>query len=102
MYVKGQVVGKTATSILVVKGATHNFDFEGEVKKFGLKLEKDSDCMKAINSKAFTTIGVVKQVLIRTHIIEYFCIHLLKHFFIKLLDNKLYRYFIVLHHIFYM
>ena len=54
------IVGKVATSIIVNMGATHNFIFEGEAKKLGLKLEKDSSSMKVINSKAFTTAKVVK------------------------------------------
>ena len=45
--------------------ATHNFISKGEVKKLCLKLEKDSDCMKPINFKAFPTVGVVKQVLVK-------------------------------------
>ena len=60
MYVKGHISGKMSSSIMVDIGATYNFIFECEAKKLGLKLEKDSSHMKAINSKAFTTAGVVK------------------------------------------
>ena len=65
MYVKGQIAGKVATSIMVDTGATHNFISEGEARKLGLKLEKDSGRMKAVNSKAFTTAGVAKQVVVK-------------------------------------
>ena len=65
MYVKGNIAGKVASSIMVNIGATHNFIFEGEAKMLGLKLEKDLGHMKAINSKAFTTTRVVKQVMIK-------------------------------------
>ena len=62
---KGQIAGKVAMSIMVDTGATHNFISKGEARKLGLKLEKDSGCMKVVNSKAFTTAGVVKQVLVK-------------------------------------
>ena len=65
MYVKGHITSKVATSIMVDIGATYNFIFEGEAKKLGLKLEKDSSHMKAINFKAFTTTRVVKQVIMK-------------------------------------
>ena len=65
MYIKGHIAGRIATSIMVNMGATHNFISEGEAKKLSLKLEKDSGRMKAINSKAFTTAGVAKQVLVK-------------------------------------
>ena len=65
MYVKGQVVGKTTTSIIVDIGATHNFISKGEFKKLGLKLEKDSSCMKVVNSKAFTIRKMAKQVSVK-------------------------------------
>ena len=65
MYVKGQIASKVATSMMVDIGATHNFIFEGEAKKLSLKLEKDSGHMKAVNSKAFTTTSVVKQVMVK-------------------------------------
>ena len=45
--------------------ATYNLIFKGEPKKLSLKLEKDLGWMKAINSKAFTIMGVVKQVLMK-------------------------------------
>ena len=50
---KGHIVGKVATSIMMDTGATHNFISKGEVKKLGLKLEKDSGRMKVVNFKAF-------------------------------------------------
>ena len=65
MYMKGHVVGKAATSVMVDTGATHNFISEGEVSKLSLKLEKDSGCMKVVNSKALTTAGVAKQVTVK-------------------------------------
>ena len=51
MYVKRHVVRKMFISIMVDTGATHNFIFEGKVKKFSLKLKKDSWCMKVVNSE---------------------------------------------------
>ena len=65
MYVKGHIIGKMTISIMVDTGATHNFILEGEVKKLGLKLEKDIGRMKAVNFKTFTTVGVVKQVMVK-------------------------------------
>ena len=62
---KGYIVSKVATSIMVDTSITYNFIFEGEAKKLGLKLEKDSGHMKAVNSKAFTTTGVPKQVMVK-------------------------------------
>ena len=50
---------------MVDMSAIHNFISKREAKKLGLKLKKDSGCMKVINSKAFTTVGVVKQVSIK-------------------------------------
>ena len=50
---------------MVDTGATYNFISKDEVKKLGLKLEKDLGNMKAINSKVFTIAGVAKQVLIK-------------------------------------
>ena len=46
-------------------GATHNFICKGKARKLDLKLEKDPGYMKVVNSKAFTTIRVVKQVLVK-------------------------------------
>ena len=65
MYVKGHIAKKVAITIMVDTGATHNSISKGEAKKLGLKLEKDSSHMKIVNSKAFTTIGMVKQVMIK-------------------------------------
>ena len=62
---KRHLVGKVATSIMVDTSATHNFIFKGEARKLGLKLEKDLGCMKVINSKAFTTTRVAKQVMVK-------------------------------------
>ena len=50
---------------MVDTGATHNFISKGKAKKLSLKLEKDLGHMKAVNSKAFTTVGVVKQVMVK-------------------------------------
>ena len=60
---KGHIASKLASSIMMDTGATHNFIFEGEAKKLGLKLKNDLGHMKAVNFKAFTTIGVAKQVM---------------------------------------
>ena len=65
MYMKGHISGKVTTSIIMDTGATHNFIFEGEAKKLGLKLEKDLGRMKVVNFKAFTTVGVAKQVMVK-------------------------------------
>ena len=43
-------------------GATHNFIFEKEVRRLELKIEKDTDKMKAVNSEAFLIVGVSKRV----------------------------------------
>ena len=64
MYLKGHIVSKMATNIMVDIVSTHNFITKGEAKKLGLKLEKDSSHIKTINSKAFTTVGVAKQVMV--------------------------------------
>ena len=65
MYMKGHIAGKVATSIMVDTGATHNFISRGKAKKLSLKLEKDSCDMKVVNSKAFTTTRVEKQVMVK-------------------------------------
>ncbi|KAJ7949948.1 Retrotransposon protein, putative, Ty3-gypsy subclass [Quillaja saponaria] len=62
MFVKGHLGGKPATSVMLDTGATHNFVSEAEAKKLGLKLEKDSGQMKAVNSKSLPTAGQAKQV----------------------------------------
>ena len=65
MYVKGHIASKGAMSIMMDTSTTHNFISEGEARKLGLKLEKDSGHMKVVNSKAFTTMGMVKQVTVK-------------------------------------
>ncbi|KAJ7943087.1 Retrotransposon protein, putative, Ty3-gypsy subclass [Quillaja saponaria] len=58
---------KTALNALQASdtGATHNFVSEAEAKKLGLKLEKDSGRMKAVNSKSLPTAGQAKQVSVK-------------------------------------
>ncbi|KAJ7957579.1 Transposon Ty3-G Gag-Pol polyprotein [Quillaja saponaria] len=65
MFVKGHLGGKPATSVMLDTGATHNFVSEAEAKKLGLKLEKDSGRMKAVNSKSLPTAGQAKQVSVK-------------------------------------
>ncbi|KAJ7982631.1 Retrotransposon protein, putative, Ty3-gypsy subclass [Quillaja saponaria] len=65
MFVKGHLGGKPATSVMLDTGATHNFVSEAEAKKLGLKLEKDSGRMKAVNSKSLPTAGQAKQVPVK-------------------------------------
>ena len=65
MYVEGHITGKVTISIMMDTSATHNFIFEGEAKELSLKLEKDLSHMKVVNSKAFTTAGVAKQVIVK-------------------------------------
>ena len=65
MYVKGHIIGKLGISMMMIMGATHNFILEGEARNLSLKLEKNLSHMKVVNFKAFTTMGVVKQVLVK-------------------------------------
>ncbi|KAJ7958669.1 Retrotransposon protein, putative, Ty3-gypsy subclass [Quillaja saponaria] len=65
LFVKGHLGGKPATSVMLDTGATHNFVSEAEAKKLGLKLEKDSGWMKAMNSKSLPTAGQAKQVSVK-------------------------------------
>lgn len=64
MYVDLKVNGK-ATRAMVDTGATHNFVSGTEATRLGLKLEKDSSRMKAVNSEAQPTHGVAKSVPIK-------------------------------------
>ncbi|KAJ7979043.1 Gag-asp_proteas domain-containing protein [Quillaja saponaria] len=64
MFVKGHLGRKPATSVMLDTGATHNFVSETEAKKLGLKLEKDSDRMKAVNSKSLPIAGQANSLLI--------------------------------------
>ena len=45
MFVEATINGKTAKSVMVDTGATHNFISEAKAKRLGLKLEKDSGRM---------------------------------------------------------
>lgn len=53
-----------ATQALVDTGATHNFIAATEAKRLGLKLEKDTSKIKAVNSEAQPVTGVAKGVSI--------------------------------------
>lgn len=45
-------INAKATRVMVDTGATHNFIADVEVRRLGLRLEKDSIKMKAFNSEA--------------------------------------------------
>ncbi|KAL6320271.1 hypothetical protein AAG906_005352 [Vitis piasezkii] len=54
--------GAAKVKAMVDNGATHNFVVTREATKLGLKLEKDTSRIKAINSKAQKIQGVAKNV----------------------------------------
>ncbi|RVW86184.1 hypothetical protein CK203_046111 [Vitis vinifera] len=54
--------GATKVKAMVDNGATHNFVVTREATELGLKLEKDTSQIKAINSKAQKIQGVAKNV----------------------------------------
>ena len=60
MFIDATLNGKPVKSVMIDIGATHNFVFEVEAKRLGLKLEKDVGRMKAVNSKALATTGLAK------------------------------------------
>lgn len=64
MYVDLKRNGK-ATRAMVDTGATHNFVARPEAQRLGLKLEKDSSRMKAVNSEAQPIHGVAKSVPVK-------------------------------------
>ena len=57
MFVDATLNGKPTKSVMINTGATHNFVYDIEAKRLGLKLEKDVGRMKAVNSKALVTTG---------------------------------------------
>ena len=62
MFVEATINGKAAKNVMVDTGATHNFISKVEGKRLGLKLEKNSGRMKAINLKALPTMGMAKKI----------------------------------------
>jgi len=64
MYIDVCINGKS-TRAMVDTGATHNFVADQEARRLGLKLEKDSSKMKAVNSEARPIAGLAKGVSIR-------------------------------------
>lgn len=61
MLIDVKINGK-ATRAMVDTGATHNFVAEPEAKRLGLRLEKDSSKIKAVNSAARAVHGTAKAV----------------------------------------
>lgn len=61
MYVDVSINGQQARA-LVDTGATHNFISEGEAKRLGLKTERDTSRIKAVNSAAKPIHGIAKGV----------------------------------------
>ncbi|XP_073107197.1 uncharacterized protein [Elaeis guineensis] len=53
------------TRVMVDIGATHNFIVDYEATHLGLKLERDSSRMKAVNSEARPIVGLAKDVPVR-------------------------------------
>ena len=63
MYVELLTGGQKIVA-LVDSGATHNFILARETIRLGLKLAKDDNKLKAVNSQAQETHGLVKDVSI--------------------------------------
>ncbi len=54
--------GRSGHRALVNTGATHNFISEGKAKRLGLKTERDTSRIKAVNSAAKPIHGIAKGV----------------------------------------
>ncbi|KAA0064190.1 uncharacterized protein E6C27_scaffold548G001290 [Cucumis melo var. makuwa] len=65
MYVDTWINQKQTKSTMVDSGATHNFITEAEARRLGLRWERDSGKMKAVNSIALPIVGLVKRTTIK-------------------------------------
>ncbi|KAA0034110.1 uncharacterized protein E6C27_scaffold65G001000 [Cucumis melo var. makuwa] len=65
MYVDTWINQRETKSTMVDSGATHNFITEAEARRLGLRWERDSEKMKAMNSTALPIVGLVKQTTIK-------------------------------------
>ncbi|KAA0060672.1 uncharacterized protein E5676_scaffold580G00130 [Cucumis melo var. makuwa] len=65
MYVDTWINQKQTKSTMVDSGATHNFITEAEARRLGLRWERDSGKMKAVNSIALPILGLVKRTTIK-------------------------------------
>lgn len=54
--------GKVTKSVIVKSSVTHNFCSNNVTRRLGLRLHRDVDQMKAINSKALSMVGLARQV----------------------------------------
>ena len=61
MYVSASINGQVVRALLDTE-ATHNFIFEDEAKRLGLKMTKEGSIMKAINSSAKPIAGTTQGV----------------------------------------
>ncbi|XP_074297778.1 UBA domain-containing protein Mud1-like [Silene latifolia] len=64
MYVEISINGKS-TRAMIDTGASHNFVTPDEAKRLGMKLNRESGSMKAVNSSAKPIQGVAKEVAIK-------------------------------------
>ena len=65
MYVDTWINQRQTKSTMVDSGATHNFITETEARRLGLRWERDSGKMKAVNSIALPIVGLVKRTTIK-------------------------------------
>ncbi|KAA0059143.1 uncharacterized protein E6C27_scaffold430G00550 [Cucumis melo var. makuwa] len=65
MYVDTWINQRQTKSTMVDSGATHNFITEAEARRLGLRWERDSGKMKAVNSIALPIVGLVKRTTIK-------------------------------------
>ncbi|KAA0063885.1 uncharacterized protein E6C27_scaffold616G00090 [Cucumis melo var. makuwa] len=65
MYVDTWINQRQTKSTMVDSGATHNYITEAEAKRLGLRWERDSGKMKAVNSIALPILGLVKRTMIK-------------------------------------
>ncbi|KAA0057412.1 uncharacterized protein E6C27_scaffold280G002880 [Cucumis melo var. makuwa] len=65
LYVDTWINQKQTKSTMIDSGATHNFITEAEARRLGLRWERDSGKMKAVNSIALPIVGLVKRTTIK-------------------------------------
>ncbi|KAA0037517.1 uncharacterized protein E5676_scaffold808G001050 [Cucumis melo var. makuwa] len=65
MYVDTWINQKQTKSTMVDSGVTHNFITEVEARRLGLRWERDSGKMKAVNSIALPIVELVKRTTIK-------------------------------------
>ena len=62
MFMDATIKSRPSKSTLIDSRATHNFIADQEARRLRLTIEKNPGKMKAVNSEAFSIVGVSKRV----------------------------------------